>query len=64
MQIWQKCTSRNESNRRTDFNNFIKVIFLPLQPMLRMRKTFYRNAYRLIKQKHRGKAFKKLEGGR
>jgi hypothetical protein len=27
MQIWQKCTSRNESNRRTDFNNFIEVIF-------------------------------------
>lgn len=29
MQIWQKCTSRNESNRGTDFNNFIKVIFYP-----------------------------------
>lgn len=29
MQIWQKCTSRNESNRRTDFNNFIKSFFIP-----------------------------------
>jgi hypothetical protein len=29
-----------------------------------MGETFYRNAYRLIKQKHKCKAFKNLEGGK